>query len=551
MRKYLLFTFLFLSSLKNGNSQTPDWIWASGASGGGRGFKMANDFNGNIFVTGAFQGPSLSFGTFTLTSIGPGFDDIFIVKYDSSGNVMWAKSAGGIYSEEPWGITSDSNGNVYITGSFDSPSITFGSTTLTNTSGSFNIFIVKYDFDGNLVWAIGAGDNQSDNGLNIATDKIDNLYATGSFSSSSITFDSTILIGVGIYNTYVIKLDTSGSVIWGKSISGTNGTCMDVDLNGNIYLSGVFAADTINFDSIPLYKTSGIGVYENFIVKYDSSGNVLWAKHACEEYSLNHPNIKVDTTDNLYFTGDFGGQVMSFDTIHLVNADTSGNSNDIFIAKYNTSGNLIWVKRIGGIQYETCGGVTLDKNGNILIGGSFQTDSVYFGSILLTNSTGAADSYVCKYDTSGNTLWAKSAGGCGNGWDLAADVIVNANENIYLTGSFACPTLTFGNTSLSGSDGTYFLAVLGNTTGIDEKSASHNTFSVFPNPVRNTFTLSTAAKHQNAQIEIYNPLGEKIYAASAVNCQLWTVDCRLFPPGIYFVKLSTENGSSVQKLVKQ
>src|SRR5690606_8330373 len=121
---------------------------ADGIYGDG-GYGISTDANGNVLVTGFFGSPSITFGSTTLTNASStGKDELFIVKYDPNGNVLWAKSAGGINGD--WGnsISTDANGNVLLTGYFSSSSITFGSTTLTN-AGSYDIFIAKYDSSGN------------------------------------------------------------------------------------------------------------------------------------------------------------------------------------------------------------------------------------------------------------------------------------------------------------------------------------------------------------------------------------------------------------------
>ena len=125
-------------------AQSPAFLWAQRAGGtdSDYGYSCSTDASGNIFVTGYFYSPSITFGTTTLTNASAGNNDMFIVKYDSNGNVLWAKSAGGTSNDMGKSCSTDANGNVFVTGYFDSPSITFGSTTLTNAGGD-DMFIVK------------------------------------------------------------------------------------------------------------------------------------------------------------------------------------------------------------------------------------------------------------------------------------------------------------------------------------------------------------------------------------------------------------------------
>ncbi|MBI3502643.1 MAG: SBBP repeat-containing protein, partial [Bacteroidetes bacterium] len=116
------------------SAQSPAYLWAQHAGGTSydEGRSIATDANGNVLVTGIFQSSTITFGTTTLTNANAGYPDIFIVKYDASGNVLWAKSAGGTSADYGYGIAADANGNVLVTGYFLSPAITFGTTTLTN-----------------------------------------------------------------------------------------------------------------------------------------------------------------------------------------------------------------------------------------------------------------------------------------------------------------------------------------------------------------------------------------------------------------------------------
>ena len=124
------------------------------------GRSIAVDANGNSYVTGYFYSSTITFGLTTLTNSGV-YSDIFVVKYDSSGNVVWAKNTGGTNEDKGYGIAVDAIGNSYVTGWFSSSTITFGSTTLTN-SGSDDIFVVKYDSSGNVMRAKSAGGTSND-----------------------------------------------------------------------------------------------------------------------------------------------------------------------------------------------------------------------------------------------------------------------------------------------------------------------------------------------------------------------------------------------------
>ena len=154
-----------------------------------------------MYIAGTFESPTIIFGDVTLTNMG--FTNSYIAKYDSIGNINWAKSVGGKYTDEVKSICTDNKNNIYITGKFDSPTLTFGKTTLTN-AGGYNpmtqqnsmvddIFIFKYDSFGNTILAKKVGGTGFDEGKGIASDKSGNIYFTGMFTSPTIVFDNTIL----------------------------------------------------------------------------------------------------------------------------------------------------------------------------------------------------------------------------------------------------------------------------------------------------------------------------------------------------------------------
>jgi len=261
-------------------------IWAVGAGGSNTdlGTAIATDGSGNIFITGHFNSPSITFGNFTLSN--GGLTDVFIVKYNPDGTVAWAESAGGTGYEFPKYVATDYNGNVYITGYFRSPSITFGTYTLNNyytpgphgSWGSY-LFIVKYDPAGNVLWAQTA--NASAPGQGVATDASGNVFLTGYFASP-LTFGTTTLSCQGSNDIYLVKYTANGNVIWAESNGGAKSDlphAITTDASGNILVTGFFMSSTITFGTTTL-NISYSGDQDMFIAKYDPNGNSIWANSA-------------------------------------------------------------------------------------------------------------------------------------------------------------------------------------------------------------------------------------------------------------------------------
>ena len=149
-RIVLLFSLCGIFS--SAHAQTFQWAKGAYGTGSDEGWDIATDDSGNVYVTGFFQSPFTVFGVDTIFNHSGAYD-VFLTKYDSTGNVLWTKSAGGANSDLSCGVATDDSGNVFIAGYFQSDSITFGSVTLNNPGGGCTIFIVKYDPAGNVMWA--------------------------------------------------------------------------------------------------------------------------------------------------------------------------------------------------------------------------------------------------------------------------------------------------------------------------------------------------------------------------------------------------------------
>jgi len=545
MKKLLLISTILLYSILS-NAQSPNWLWAKSAGGTNpdQGNSITTDAVGNIYVTGEFNSSSITFGTTTLQSAG--LSDMFIVKYDAFGNVLWAKSNGGISNDWGTNITTDITGNIYVIGSYLSPSIVFGTNTLTNV-GDFDIFIIKYDPFGNELWAKSFGSLSQDYAQSITCDAIGNIYVAGGFASSSITFGSTTLTNKGQTDIYVVKYDTNGNVIWAKSADGTWGDfvySITNDATGNVYITGKFFSPSITFGNNTL---TNAGFSDMFIAKYDAIGNVLWAKSANAPLNSTGNGISTDVAGNVYVTGGFEGSSITFGTITLTNISTSS---DVFIAKYAPNGNEIWAKSFGASSQDYGYSITNDTQGYIYIIGMYN-GVINLGTTTLSNA-GNIDIFIVKYDALGNMLWANSVGGLYN--DYGIDITIDTWGNVCTTGNFnsgviGFSSITFGTTILtSGGGGDAFIAQLVSTTEIN-KNIEQERLIFFPNPSTGQFTFNNLQKE--SVIEIYDITGRLILNTVTQNTSE-TIDLSDKQKGVYFYKIiSDKNDIKQGKIILQ
>lgn len=370
------------------------WVKKAGGISDDIGRDIFIDANGNIYVTGFFK-ENATFGNIQLTSYGDW--DIFIAKYDTIGNCIWAKGAGTVIEDFGTGISADSDGYSYLTGSFKGIA-TFGTIQIVGYGGS-DVFIAKYDPNGNCVWVKKAGGGSIDEGAGISTDPEGNSYITGYFGYAGV-FGTIQLVSYGYSDIYIAKYDSTGNCMWAKNAGGSlndYGLNVSIDTDGNSYITGNFE-DEATFGTTQLIS---YGFIDMFIAKYDSDGNFLWAKNGGGNSSAGGNSISTDMKGNSYVIGNFGGTA-NFGTIQL----TSIGSYDIFIAKYDSGGNCIWAENAGGTFNDLGYGISTSSVGNNYITGIFE-DSATFGTIPL-NSFGAYDIFIATISSTSSSIEPQS-----------------------------------------------------------------------------------------------------------------------------------------------
>ncbi|MPR32838.1 SBBP repeat-containing protein [Salmonirosea aquatica] len=352
---------------------------------------------------------------------GPGnrVSDGNLAKYDKNGNLLWVRVINGAVKDiQGSDLDVDSDGNVYMVGSFDN-SANFGSTSLTSYGG-LDIFIVKYNSNGDLQWLQQAGGTQNDFGFRIAVDASRNIYISGVADGTAGFGSLTLNPSSGGY--FIAKYNSSGVAQWvqraGGAISG-----IAVQGSGALYITGSFGG-TVNFGSIPL---TALGGSEVFIAKYTSEGAVLWAKSAGGGQNDTSTSIAVDSGGNTFVTGDFSGTA-TFGSTTL----TSNGITDMFVAKYDINGISLWAKSEGGSSGDSGSSIAVDSDGN-----AYVTGTGYFteGTLLLT-----------KYNGNGTVQWSEIAGGTGT--KVGSDVALSGGSDVFITGFFTVNAV-FGATKLT------------------------------------------------------------------------------------------------------
>jgi hypothetical protein len=371
--------------IKLGSSGSPVWATSFGGTSNGFGFAIAVDASGSSYTTGYFEG-SMTVGNTTLTSAGT--RDIFIIKLDSSGSPVWARRFGGTSNDDGRGIAVDASGSSYTTGYFQE-SMTVGSTTLTSAGGS-DIFIIKLDSSGSPVWAKRFGGTSNDFGFAIAVDASGSPYTTGYFQGS-MTVGNTTLTSAGLFDIFIIKLDSSGSPVWARRFGAASsdiGYAIAVDASGNSYTTGYFQRSM----TVGNTNLTSAGAADIFIIKLDSSGSPLWATSFGGTSNDIGFAIAVDASGSSYTTGNFQASMTVGNTTL-----TSAGAAEIFIIKLDSSGSPVWARRFGGTSNDDGRGIAVDASGSPYTTGYFE-GSMTVGSTTLT-SAGGSDIFIIKLES--------------------------------------------------------------------------------------------------------------------------------------------------------
>lgn len=450
-------------------AQTPEFNDALqvGSTGDDIPRSMATDASGNIYVTGRFEG-TVDFdpgtGESNLTSAGQA--DIFVAKYDGNGDLLWARSAGGTGSESGSAIAVDKDGNVYVSGTlfstadFDPGPATFNLT----TSGVDDIYVLKLDAAGNFVWAILMGGTGTDLSRAITVDASGDVYVAGGFQSSPADFDpgpgTFNLSAVALFDIYIVKLSSAGTLIWAKQASGSGSEIamgVDTDASGNVLATGNFQV-TVDFDPGPDVFTMapGGGADNAYVLKLDTHGDFLWAVQMGGSSDDTGNAIITDADDNIYLTGAFQGTA-DFDPGAATFNLASAGGRDIFVSKLTSAGSHAWTMAMGGTSGDYGDWIGLDASQNVYVAGKFSgiADLDPGTGVSAFSSAGGMDGYMTKLDNHGNLLLAYTMGSAGT--DYISGAVASDDEifsAVYFNGivDFAPGAATYNLTSAGEGD---------------------------------------------------------------------------------------------------
>lgn len=298
----------------NGNFQ---WARSMGGPFDDVSFAAATDGAGNIYISGFFE-TMIDVGDTSLTSAG--FEDLLVAKYDGNGNFEWAFSGGGFDTDRGAGIAVTDAGTVWVTGYFAGNG-QFGDSSFVASGGvgDRDIFLLKLDSQGNFERGLRDGGPMDDLGKDVGLDANGNVYLTGSFQSTAQIGNST-LTAIGT-DVFLVKYDANGNFGYAVQDAGSgiaDGRKIAVSDAGEAHVLGNFN-QSIDVGTQTFNATGTAADFDFYVAKYDPSGNFMWAQHEGSPTLDNGNGIALDGIGNVFVSGNIQTNAVVGDSLFLMN----------------------------------------------------------------------------------------------------------------------------------------------------------------------------------------------------------------------------------------
>lgn len=485
------------------SAQAPDVVWQKtiGSTGPDSGICFLQTEDGGFVIAGAAGGSGGD------TTGHYGNDDLWVMKVGSTGNLEWQKTYGGTESEIAFDIDFTADGGYIAAGQTSSLSHD-----VTQGFGGGDMWVVKLDGSGNLVWQRSYGGSGYDAAMSIKH------TASGGYIVVGVTqsMDGDVSLNHGAEDVWVVRLSATGDIVWEKTFGGSNtdsGFSVELTSDGGFIIGGQTLS--VDGDAVGLHTLEeNITMGDYWLLKLDQSGNLQWQKTL--------GGFNTDVGFSVYPTSDGGfaiaGQSASND------GDITGNhgTHDYWMAKLTGQGIIEWQKSVGGMGYDECRSIEgTDDGGFILAGSSASTE----GDI--TSSHGSSDYWIAKITPWGTLEWEKSLGGSNGDYGFAVHQTAD--------GFYAMCGYTYssnGDITENKGESDIWLVKLGPATaGIGDKVK--NAFAFYPNPVSSKLYFDTEL-NVSCEAFIITDLGGRNVLNGNISSQS-PIDVSRLPSGIYFL----------------
>ncbi|MGB1316748.1 MAG: hypothetical protein ACPG5W_01010, partial [Flavobacteriales bacterium] len=326
------------------------WAKQFGGTGSDAAYANALDASGNIFVAGYYTGTMTIDGT--ALSSNSNSQDVFLAKLDPAGDLLWIRNFGGADHDFVYDLAVDQNGNAVITGQFKG-TITVGTNVYNSiidpeeNEPSYDLFVVKYDSNGAVLWSKHGQAIYEDRGTGLAINSNNEIALIGQFSDT-LTLSNTY--NNHVYNTgFVMMMDADGDELWLKRMSAS--LCIPHDIvfhqDSLLYVTGDFTGQLGIFATPPVTTTSSFSK-KIFLAKMNTQGSVLWLENDGSDSQFSSRAVEVDASGNAYVSGYFKCRLDEYSQEYGDGVFYSAGHRDVFISKYSHEGVRQWERQFGG-----------------------------------------------------------------------------------------------------------------------------------------------------------------------------------------------------------
>ncbi|MCB0739055.1 MAG: hypothetical protein KDC92_16215, partial [Bacteroidetes bacterium] len=410
---------------------------------------IAIDASNNIIVTGYFKGtidfdPGLNPNYYTALA---GSQAGFIAKFNESGILQWAHAIDGPGNDRTNGVATTASNEIIITGAMaDSLDADLSAgRKMIHSKGNDDAFLIKYDSTGVHKWSFTIGFGSFDEGKDVEINTkgdiclVGEFRGTPDFDPSSNTYSMKT---AGNADIFLASYTNQGNFIWAKRFGGTDEEWvnkLNISAKGKWLLAGSFKGTT-NFETGTGNKNvTSAGNWDLYIAQFSSNGNFEWVTATGNTFEDRTFELASDANGNVYATGFFRNAVdfdMSSNTLQL-----SSTRDEIFVAAYDSSGNILWANQLGGIRFDQGYAIATTNYNSLLCAGIFREKADFdpgIGKVEFTTPSSAnMSTYIAHYhakDGAYRNAWALEDRNGGS--DRIDDLKHDKNGDLVATGLF-------------------------------------------------------------------------------------------------------------------
>jgi len=346
----------------------------------------------------------------------------------------WSTYLGGSGSEYSHQTSVDSKDDIVVVGGTESinfPTLNAYDSTLNAEAYYCDAFITKYNSSGSLLWSTYMGGSRWDSAHSIAFDSSDNIIVGGETSSSNfpvLNFNTELN---GVSDGFIAKFNPSGELLWSRYFGGSDGgyiEAVEVDSNNDIIVTGITSSE--DFPVLNSYDETYNGDFDVFVSKFNSTGNLIWSTYLGGSKPESGHSLSIDSSNDIVVTGFTISE--NFPAVSAYDDAYGGGWDDAFLAKFSSAGNLEWSTFLGGNKSDIAFSTAIDSQNKILVTG--YTMSYDFPSInsFQENKSLSEDCFISKFSSLGELEWSTYLGGKDDDWCMS--VTVDSKDEVIITG---------------------------------------------------------------------------------------------------------------------